>query len=395
MKLESFLLDHWLEQKRSFSGESFDLASSTGPALTLRKLLDFAGEPNFVTRLLDAPLTYTPGVGTGELRQAIADHEGVNPDHVQVCTGAAEGLLIVLHRVAEPGANVVLPSPDFPALSAVARSLGLQVRPYRLRREQDFRIDPEEIVSLVDRQTKLLVIISPHNPTGTVVDHATRRWLHDFCVERRIQFVCDQVYHPMYYCDAASVPSTAAALPEATVLGDCSKALCLSGLRVGWIVDRNPTRREHYLNARMYFTISNTLLGETLATLALQQRAIILNWAASIASTNLELLENFFRSHEDVFGWVRPAGGYTAFPWFRDNTDTTDFCQGLVDRGVLVAPGTCFGTPQHFRLGFGASGSRFAAGLERLDAYAGDYLRTRKRPNRSEPSSDERSDERS
>jgi len=68
---------------------------------------------------------------------------------------------------------------------------------------------------------------------------------------------------------------SAAHLPHATVISDFSKALCLSGLRIGWMIERDPRRRERYLNARSYFTVSSTVLGERLATLALRKRNLI------------------------------------------------------------------------------------------------------------------------
>ena len=92
--------------------------------------------------------------------------EGADPDHVLVMTGAAEALLILLHLAAEPGANVVLPNPGFPANAAVAQSLGLETRYYTLRASDNFQVDPDEIRKLVDAATRLVLVNSPHNPDG-------------------------------------------------------------------------------------------------------------------------------------------------------------------------------------------------------------------------------------
>jgi aspartate/methionine/tyrosine aminotransferase len=210
------------------------------------------------------------------------------------------------------------------------------------------------------------LVISPHNPSGAVVEADEMRWLHDFCGKRGVSFVCDQVYHPIYY--GVARPS-AAALPGAIVLGDCSKALCLSGLRVGWIVDRSSERRERRLDARGYFTISNNIIGEALAVHALRHRARILERARRVAERNLRLLDDFFARHRDVFSWVRPQGGFTAFPWLQDGTDATAMCSALDAHGVGVVPGACMHAPAHFRLGFGAGGDRFADGLAAFEAF--------------------------
>ena len=128
---------------------------------------------------------------------------------MQVVTGAAEALLILLFLAAEPGANVVLPNPGFPANAALAESLGIAIRYYTLRAENQFRVELDEIRQLVDRDTRLLLVNSPHNPTGAVLSDEEMQSLHDFCAERGIQFVSDQVYHPIYHGPADAVGGSA------------------------------------------------------------------------------------------------------------------------------------------------------------------------------------------
>jgi aspartate/methionine/tyrosine aminotransferase len=363
MELSPFLLDQWLEQK--FSADppvEFDLGASTGPVWTLRELLALAGV-DAQERLLDTRLVYTSAAGSRDLREAIAGMQGVDPSHVQVVTGAAEALWLLFFHAAEAGANVVLSNPGFPTNRALAETFGLEVRHYTLRREEGFRIDLDEIRRLVDGRTGFVLVNSPHNPTGAVLSDAEMERLHDSCAERGVQLVCDEVYHPIYH----GAPSRSAArLPHATVLGDFSKALCLSGLRVGWMVERDPQRRRRYNNARSYFTASNTALGERLAVLALEHRDAIYGRARRIAQANLRLLDQVFEESGDVLEWVRPAGGMTAFPWLADGGDGREFCRRMMQRGVMLAPGDCFGMPSHFRLGFAASGEKFAGGIERL-----------------------------
>jgi aspartate/methionine/tyrosine aminotransferase len=371
MDLPPFLLDRWIAQKNSPNSPiEYDLASSTGPVWTFRELLALSPE-NELNALLDTRVSYTSAAGTPALRTAIAALEGVEADDVQVVTGATEALLILFFLAAESGANVVLSRPGYPANAALAESLGIAVRYYNLRAENQFRVDADEIRGLVDRNTRLLMVNSPHNPTGAVLSDAEMQDLHDFCVERGIQFVSDQVYHPIYHCphDGAEMQS-AARLPHATVIGDFSKALCLSGLRVGWMIERDPRRRERYHNARNYFTITGNVFGERLAVLALEHSQEIYARATLAATRNLALLDRLFAQYDGFVHWVRPRGGMTAFPWLgdglADGMDTRAFCQRLATRGVLIAPGDCFGEPSHFRLGFAASGDRFPLAIERF-----------------------------
>ncbi len=363
MKLAPFLLDQWLHQKFSANPPiEFDLGSSTGPVWTLRQLLELGGD---LDRLLDTRLFYAPAAGSNELREELASMQNVSREDVLITTGAAEALLILFHSAAEPGANVILPDPGFPMNEAVADSLGLEVRRYTLRPGQSFQIDPDEIKKLVDRQTKFVLVNSPHNPTGAVVPESTMEDLCDFCVGRHVQLVSDEVYHPIYHGPQVR---SAARLPGATVVSDFSKALCLSGLRIGWMIERDAQRREQYLNARSYFTVSSTVLAENLAAVAMRHRDAIYDRARRIAQTNLRLLDVLFSEHAGQLRWIRPAGGMTAFPYLASGADARGLCRTMAQSGVLVVPGDCFGMPSHFRVGFAASEERFPQAIERLNA---------------------------
>jgi aspartate/methionine/tyrosine aminotransferase len=370
MRFSPFLLDDWLNHhQHSEPPIEYDLASSTGPHWTLRELLGL-GDKNALEELLDTHLFYTRVQGSKSLCEAIAEMEGVRPEDVQVTTGAAEALLLLFSLAAEPGANVLVPSPGFPSFYEIPRGLGLEFRFYNLRRENQFHTDLDEIRSLTDARTKLVLVNTPHNPTGATLTDEEITALHDFCVSRGIQFVSDEVYHPIYH---GRPTASAARLPHSTVLSDFSKALCLGGLRLGWIVDRDAARLEEYRVAHAYFTVSGTALGEPLATLALRQREIIFARARQVCSANLALLEKFIAEHSATFAWMRPQGGLTAFPWLRSGEDARPLCTEAARQGVLLAPGDCFGMPAYFRIGFGAAGEKFPKALDRLS----DVVRSR------------------
>ena len=363
MQVPPFLLDEWLNEYH-FRSEppEFDLASSTGPRWTVRDLLGWMS-PEDRQLLEGTEAVYSPATGSPVLRQTVADLQGVSSQDVQIVTGASEALLILFYLAAEPGANIVLPFPLYPPVPVEARLFGLEPRFYHLRREHDFAIDIDEVKNLVDDKTKFILVNSPHNPTGVVLSNAQMRELHDFAVERGVQFVSDEVYHPIYHGDETN---SAATLPHAIVLGSFSKALSLSGLRVGWIIDRDAKRQRQYADARGYFTISNSPLTEQLAEVALRQRDLILARTSKVVAANLQLLDQFFAEWKDELGWVRPGGGMICFPWLKRGGDARVFCRAVAERGTLLAPGDCFQMPEHFRLGFGVMEEGFGNALQRI-----------------------------
>jgi len=363
MQLKPFLLDAWLDQYEH--NIEFNLAASTGPTWTVNDILVLADDETR-HRFLNHNLVYSRPAGADSLREAIAEMQRVPVEAVQIVTGASEALVALMWLAAEPGANVIIPRPGFTTFSALPESLGLQTRFYRVCRENGFRVDPDEIKRLADSKTKLILVNSPHNPTGTTIGDAEMEALHDFTTEREIQLVSDEVYHPIYH---GRQRKSAARLPHATVIADLSKAFSISGVRTGWIIEHDARRRQQYWNARAYFSICNTTTGEILSEIAIRKRDVVLGKAQQAATRNLTLLDRFMAEHRDVLGWIPPQGGMTAFPWLVSGEKDRPFCQAATERGILLAPGDCFDTPSHFRLGFAAAGDDFSRALDRFGSF--------------------------
>jgi aspartate/methionine/tyrosine aminotransferase len=360
MQLKPFLLDQWLDAYEH--DIEFNLASSEGPNWTLHEILSLASEAER-ERFLNHKLAYSRPAGADGLRAAIAEMQGVDVDTVQVVTGASEALLILFWLAAEAGANVVLPQPGYPPFSALPESLGIEIRYYGVRKENGLRIDLDEIKRLADRNTKLILINSPHNPTGATMTDEEWDRLHEFTASRGIQLVSDEVYHPIYHG-----PSTRSAsrLPHATVIHDFSKAFPLAGVRTGWMIERDAKRRERYWNARTTFSISNNTAGEMLAEIAMRHRNIVLGRTQEAATRNLQQLTAFMSEHRETLGWIPPRGGATAFPWLVSGENSRPFCQAAAEHGILLAPGDCWDAPSHFRLGFAKMAGEFPQALEGL-----------------------------
>src|ERR1700685_2185936 len=371
MQLKPFLLDRWLD--RYEHDIEFNLASSEGPRWTLNEILSL-GTDEERRRFLNHKLTYSRPAGAEGLRAAIAEMQEVHDDAVQVVTGASEALLILMWLAAEAGANVVLPRPGYPPFSALPESLRIEARYYAVRKENEFRIDLEEIKRLVDRNTKLILINSPHNPTGATISDAELDRLHEFTFSREIQLVSDEVYHPIYHVQyQGQATRSASRLPHATVIHDFSKAFPLAGVRTGWMIEHDSKRRERYWNARTIFSISNNTAGEMLAEIAMRHRDTVLGKTQDTATRNLRQLTAFMSEHRDTFGWIPPRGGATAFPWLVSRENSRPFCQAAAEQGILLAPGDCWDAPSHFRLGFAAMTDKFPDALDRLGEFVSSW----------------------
>jgi aspartate/methionine/tyrosine aminotransferase len=378
MRIPPFLLDQWLATYEFASPPiRYNLASSTGPRWTLGELLSL-GAGTGLQELGDLRLSYAPPQGAEALRRQVAALHDVDPDWVVITTGASEALSALYCLASEPGASITLPFPVFPAMPVMARAWGMNVSTYALDRADGFKQSAERVLAAVGESTRLVLVNTPHNPTGSVMPQTELARLAANLQQRLIPLVVDEVYYPLYHSAPAS--ASAAQLSNTIVVGDLSKALSLPGLRVGWLIDRDARRRERLIDLRSYFTISGSPLTEAIAAHALAHREEILGRLRAVAAANLVALKDFMSAHEDTLGWVAPAGGTTVFPWLRDGSDARDLCVALANAGVLFAPGYCFDAPEHFRLGFGAQAEGFAQALNivsdtlrapRLSAVAG------------------------
>lgn len=345
MDLPPFLLNDWLEARRDVR---FNLAGSAGPSWTMEELLGLGGRKLAVA---DLPLSYAPTAGLADLRAEIADYLGVDPDWVVVTTGASEALLLLLSALSRPGGNVLLPMPGYASFAGTAQFSCLEPRYYRQRRDHGFSLDPARIAAMADAKTVLALANSPHNPTGAVLRSGDCAALAGELGGKGVPLLVDEVFHPVYFGDQNR---SAAGIENVIVIGDMSKALSMPGLRTGWVIDADPGRREKMLRARGYIAWSGSPILEALALHGLRNRAAIVERAVSVASRNLEALRRFMADAGDMLAWVPPEAGMVAFPWFRDGRNGRPFCERLAARGVLLAPGDCFGMAEHLRIGFGS-----------------------------------------
>lgn len=357
MKLVPFALEEWLAKYRD--SVPHHLGMSTGPRWTLaelRALMTDAERAAFDA----AALAYCPTEGRQPLRAALASMYGADADEIIVFNGGSEALLALFFVAGEPSTNVVVPTPSFAPFMEVPAALGVEVRRYELRLESGFALDVDEIIRLADARTKLIMVNTPHNPSGAVAAEDAIRELDSFAQRRGIQLVVDEVYHPIYHGTPAR---SVGEYSRATVLGDFSKSFSLPGVRIGWLLERDTKRRRELANAHSYFTTSTSMLGELLAETAVRNRETIWNRARMVSAQNLAVLGEWATAHEEQIEWLRPRGSMTAFPRVRGAADARPFCVAAAERGVLLALGEAFGAPAHFRIGFGLAMPRYGEAL--------------------------------
>ena len=328
------------------------LCASDPETMSMAELLSLADDDTG-QRWNELRLGYTESLGLPALREEIASlYPGVDASGVITFAGAEEAIFLAMHALLQAGDHAVVVWPAYQSLHEVARSIGATVTLVPLN-PRDWSVDVDAVAAAMQPNTKVIVVNSPHNPTGAQLDPAQFERLVAIAELHGAHLFSDEVYRFLEH-SSARLPTAAERTDRGVSLGVMSKAFGLAGLRIGWIASRDHALLRNIARLKDYTTICNAGPSEVLALIALRAREAVLARTNAIICDNLEILDAFFARQSDRFEWVRPRAGSTAFPKFLAGT-VDDFAAALVERaGVLILPGSQFGYPgNHFRLGYG------------------------------------------
>jgi aspartate/methionine/tyrosine aminotransferase len=318
------------------------------------------GEPDFATpahireaakRALDEGWThYGPSAGLPELRSAIAEYAGrlrnvrFSPEQVVVTPGAKPVLAFAVMALVEENDEVIYPNPGYPIYESMIEYMGGRAVPVRLREEHDFRLDAEELASLVNHRTKLIIINSPQNPTGGVLTPEDLRLIAETAIRHDCWVLADEIYSETLYDGTfASISQVPELARHLIVLDGFSKAFAMTGWRVGYGI--MPTVMAEKL-ARIQ-TNTNS------CTASFTQRACLA--ALGGPHDDVDTMVTEFRRRRDIIvkglaelPGVRcrtPRGAFYVFPNVEGTGIDSKVLAGrlLEEAGVACLDGTCFG----------------------------------------------------
>ncbi len=365
MKLPPFKLERYFA-RYEFTAK-YLLSSSDCESMTIQELL--ALEDGSSERFFEQWLGYTESPGSPLLRQEISRiYETISPDQVLVHSGAEEAIFLFMQAVLEPGDHLIVHWPCYQSLFEIAQSIGCQVSRWEAREDHHWELDLDELGKLIKPNTRVIVINTPHNPTGYLMSKADYQAVHQLAESRGILLFSDEVYRESEYLPDDRLSAACDLGNQGISLGVMSKTYGLAGLRIGWIATKNGDIYQKIARLKDYTTICNSAPSEFLATLALRHRAKLADRSLGLIKVNLKILEVFFLRYQELFSWQRPKAGPIAFPrLIGENVER--FCDRLVNTaGVLLLPGSVYGHPgNHFRIGFGRK--NLPDSLSRLESF--------------------------
>lgn len=365
MQISAFKIERYFA-KYEFNVD-YVLCGSDCESMSIEDLL--ALEPDAAKRFHKQWLGYTESLGSPALRNEICKiYREIKPHQVLVHTGAEEAIFLFMHAMLTAEDHVIVHWPCYQSLMEVARSIGCEVTLWKASEQNGWALDPQELQRHLKPNTSVIVVNTPHNPTGYLMPGDNFQVVSEMAAANGIILFSDEVYRESEYRAEDRLPAACDLGDHTVSLGVMSKTYGLPGLRIGWIATQNKEIYERMSVLKDYTTICNSAPAEFLAEVALRHRKALVDRTRKIIVDNLNLLDKFFDRHANRFVWQRPRAGSIGFPGLLGE-DVEIFCDALVkEAGVLLLPGTVYDDRgNHFRIGFGRK--NLPQAIERLEGF--------------------------
>jgi aspartate/methionine/tyrosine aminotransferase len=370
MRLPPFLLERWMT--RHETNVQFDIAESGILPLATNDLLDFeppAERAAAIERLLSIPLGYSEARGTIALRQSLANtYSRGDAEHILVTTGAIEANYLLYNVLLDAGDHVIAPFPAYQQLYEVPRSIGCDVSMWHVGPETGYRYDVQALEKLITPKTKLIMVNTPHNPTGAMLSPADAARVYALAESVGATVIGDEAYR---WLDVPGGEPFAGPMfdrgPLGISVGTLSKPFGLPGLRIGWIAGSEALVATCWA-MRDYITLSPGKLNDALACLGLKHRDKIIARNTRIISENLKAAAAWIAARP-YLSWTPPRGGLLALIKYDakviDVPSRARADPRAGEQSVFLAPGSAVGYEHHLRMGIGQRPDIFAEGLRR------------------------------
>jgi aspartate/methionine/tyrosine aminotransferase len=369
MRIAPFGVEQWMNEYETRC--TYNLAETCVESISIAQLLELAGmtAAELQAELLPMRLTYGAIEGTDRLRDAVAAlYERQSRENITIAHGAIGANHLVHMTLVEPGDRVVSVLPTYQQHYSIPESIGADVRILRLREENGWLPDPEELAAQVAGGAKLVAINNPNNPTGSLMDREHLERIVEICDAAGAWLLCDEVYRGVDQDGPGTTVSVADLYERGISTGSMSKAFSLAGLRLGWAVG-NPELMHQLSIQRDYNTISVGMIDDLLAAIALEHADAILGRNRTLTRNNLAVLSDWVEREERVT-WVKPRSGTTALLKYELPMTSREFCVGLLEQtGVMLTPGSAMGMEGYVRIGYANNPQVLADGLPLVSAF--------------------------
>ena len=259
----------------------------------------------------DLVLLYGDHKGKPELRELIARDGNFSPDEVLLTSGAATALFILATSFLEKNDHIVVVKTNYATNIETPRAIGAHISYLNLRFEEGFDLDIKALEKLITKQTKLVSLTYPHNPTGVLIKEDKLKAIIELIEQKETYLLLDETYRDMSF--EWKLPVAASLSDRVISISSMSKSYGLPGIRLGWILSKNQQLMETFLAAKEQICITNSVVDEEIAFQYLQKKEQFFGPVRETILKNFRILK-YFMAHQNILEWVEPKGGCVCFP---------------------------------------------------------------------------------
>lgn len=333
-----------------------NLAESTNKDLILEEVWD----ESFDQGLRALKLAYGTSQGDEELRELIGKKLQVEKKHLVITNGAAFGNFLAMLCLCEPGDEVITVQPNFPPTMDLIVGLGFKKKLLKLSFDNGYQLDAEALFKTVSEKTRLIILVSPLNPSGTIHSREEIMEISDRLNKDypNCKLLIDETYREATYGINKVIPTFAGLRNNIVTVSSLSKCHGTPGLRIGWLYSNDDHFIKEVRTAKINTVISNSVLDEYVATQVLKKEPQIFQARRKHAAQGLERTKQWVELNKQLLNWNEPSAGALCCIKLKE----TKFDQEQIEKfyalskhaGIQIANGAWFGeSKRFFRLGFG------------------------------------------
>jgi len=351
-----------------------DMSESGVRPLTLRELVAMGFD---LDEFLDQPLGYSQSNGTIPLRERIAAiYPGTTIEQIEVTNGTSEANYLVALSLLRPGDRFGMELPNYMQMPGVVRSLGADVRSFRLLQDRDWQPDWDEFDRVLSSQPRLVYISNPNNPTGSVLSEGAMTRIVARCEAAGAWLLCDEVYLGAEI-DRPRTRSFWGMSDRVIVTSGLSKAYGIPGVRIGWIV-ASPQLTEECWAQHDYLTIGPNKMSDRIARVAVEaaNRERCYARTREILTHNLPIARTWIASFGGKVTWREPMAGAIALIKYDAAIPSIELAERIRTRqNTLVVPGSHVGLEGYLRIWLGGREEFLREGLRRIGLELAEVMR--------------------
>lgn len=367
MKIDSFKIERFFS-KYEF-GARYLLSGSDCDGLSLEYILSLASEEE-KQQWKNMKLGYSETRGSLMLRTAIARHyDRIGPDNVVVCS-PGEANFALMNTYLQKGDEIICMAPSYQSLYEVAFSIGCKVSFWQAElRKGGWYFDTGSLKDLVNKDTRMIIINFPHNPTGFTPSIDEYNEIINIAASGGILLFSDEMYRFLMHDPQFNIPSACDVYENAVSLWGTSKSFGLAGLRLGWLTSLNQSILEKVESFKDYLSICTSPATEIPAAIALNNTQTIIRNNLEKIRINIGHFSKFAERNNRLLEFPVPNSGSTGYLPLNIKIPAADFVDRVFrDTGVLLLPSETFNHgSKHIRIGFGKE--NFTEGLDCLEKY--------------------------